>query len=160
MIATNLKLGLMLGTLLSVAIVTTNVIWPSLVGHPSPDSLVSEGVGWIFVVALVCCAGYLRVRRTSKVGDGAITGGVITFIAFGIAMFTFVIIDNLFLQIVSQQPEKIWLFERSGFPDMRSYLNHANLRAFWTALPVITVFGAICGIIGGYVSRFAQARTP
>lgn len=156
--ATNSSLGLLLGALLSVVIVATNVIWPSLVGHSSPDNQSTESAGWILVVVLVCSSGYFRMRLTSRVQDAAITGGVITFIAFGMAMFTFVIIDNLFFGLVSQQPEKIWLFERSGFPDMRSYLDHANLRAFWTALPIVTLFGAICGMIGGYISRFAPRR--
>lgn len=69
------------------------------------------------------------------------------------AMATFLIIDNLFFSIVAQHPEKVWLFEHSRFPNMRSYLNHANLRAFWTVLPVITLFGAICGLVGGYLNR-------
>jgi hypothetical protein len=42
---------------------------------------------------------------------------------------------------------------------MQSYLNHANLRAFWTALPLITIFGAICGVFGGYIARYAGRRT-
>ena len=156
--ASNLRLGLLLGILLSAAIVTTNVIWPSIVGHPSPDNELSECIGWALVIAIVGWTGYLRIQSTKRLREAAIAGGMISFIAFGMVMVTFLVIDNLFLGVVSQQPEKIWLFERSGFPDMRSYLNHANLRAFWTALPIITVFGAICGIVGGYISRFAQSR--
>jgi hypothetical protein len=135
------------------------VIWPSFVGHPSPDNGLSESIGWAVVIFLVGGVGYFRVRGTSKLRQAALAGGAISFIAFGIAMITFLVIDNLFVDIVAQQPEKIWLFQHSGFPDMRSYLNHTNLRAFWTALPVITVFGAICGIIGGYIGRATGRRT-
>lgn len=83
-------------------------------------------------------------------------GAVISFVAFAMVMATFLIIDNLFVSIVAQQPEKIWLFEQSRFPDMRSYLNYTNLRAFWTALPVITVFGGVCGLVGGYLNLFVR----
>jgi len=158
MTVSNFRLGLLLGALLSAAIVATNVIWPSFAGHPSPDNDLSESIGWAVVIALVGGAGYSRVRSTSTLREAAIAGGAISFIAFGIAMITFLVIDNLFVEIVSQQPEKIWLFQHSGFPDMRSYLNHTNLRAFWTALPAITVFGAICGIIGGYIGRVTGCR--
>ncbi|MEP6983409.1 MAG: hypothetical protein ABI853_07170 [Sphingomicrobium sp.] len=154
----NLRLGLLLGGLLSAAIVATNVIWPSFAGHPSPDNELSESIGWAVVIALVGAAGYFRVRGTSTLREAAIAGGAISFIAFGIAMITFLLIDYLIVDIVSQQPEKIWLFKHSGFTDMRSYLNHTNLRAFWTALPVITVFGAICGTIGGYIGRVTGCR--
>lgn len=158
MTASNWKLGLLLGILMSVAIVVTNVVWPSLVGHPSPDNELGESIGWIVIIAIVCGAGYLRVRATSTLREAAISGGTISFISFAIVMITFLAIDNLFLGIVSQQPEKIWLFQHSGFSNMRSYLIHANLRAFWTALPVITVIGAICGLVGGYVGRSTRRR--
>lgn len=154
----NLKLGLLLGLLLSVAIVATNVIWPSIVGHPSSDNVLSESIGWFVIAALVTSAGYLKVRTIPTLREAALAGGAITFIGFGMAMLTFLAIDNLFLGIVSQEPEKIWLFHRSGFPTMRSYLNHANLRALWTALPVITVIGAMSGMAGGYIGQLRRPR--
>ena len=156
--ASNLKLGLLLGILMSVAIVATNVIWPLLAGNPSPDNELSEGIGWLIVILIVFAAGFFRIRRTSNLRDAAIAGGTITFVAFAMTMLTFLVIDNLFIDIVSRQSEKIWLFQRSGFADMRSYLNHSNLRALWTALPVITAFGAICGLAGGYVGRLVQGH--
>ena len=159
MTVSNFRLGLLLGALLSAAIVATNVIWPSFVGHPSPDNELSESIGWAVVIALVGGAGYFSVRSTSTLREAAIAGGAVSFIAFGIAMITFLVIDNLFLDVVSQQPEKIWLFQHSGFPTMQSYLNHTNLRALWTALPIITVFGAICGIIGGYIGQATSRRS-
>lgn len=147
----NLRLGALLGLLLSVAILITNVIVPTVAGHPSPDNELSESIGWFIVIAVMCWVGFLKLRRTSKLGDSVLAGAVISFVAFAIAMTTFLIIDNLFLSTIAQQPEKIWLFEHSRFADMRSYLNYTNLRAFWTALPVITVVGAACGLIGGYL---------
>ena len=155
----NLKLGALVGLLLSFAVLISNVVVPSLVGHPSPDNEFSESIGWFIVLAAVCWVGFLKVRRTSRLRDSATAGAVISFVAFAIAMSAFLIIDNLFLSIVAQQPEKVWLFEHSRFPNMRSYLNHANLRAFWTALPVITLFGAICGLVGGYLNRLVQHFT-
>ena len=155
----NLRLGALLGVLLSIAILVTNVIVPAFAGHPSPDNELSESIGWVIVIAVMCWVGFLKVRRTSRIRDSVTAGAVISFVAFAMAMTTFLILDNLFLSIVAQQPEKIWLFEHSRFPDMRSYLNHTNLRAFWTVLPVITVFGALCGLVGGYLSVLVR-RLP
>lgn len=152
----NLKLGALVGLLLSFAVLISNVVVPWFVGHPSPDNGFSESIGWFIVIAAVCWVGFLKVRRTSRIRDSASAGAVISFVAFAMAMITFLIIDNVFLSIVAQQPEKVWLFEHSRFPNMRSYLNHTNLRAFWTALPVITLFGAICGLVGGYLNRLVQ----
>lgn len=159
MMRDNLRLGALLGLLLSCAILITNVIAPLLVGHPSADDDLSESIGWI-VIAAICWIGFLKVRRTSRIRDSVTAGAVISFVAFAMAMATFLIIDNLFLSVVAQQPEKVWLFEHSRFPNMRSYLNHTNLRAFWTVLPVITLCGAVCGLVGGYLNLFVSHRKP
>lgn len=156
MMGDNLKLGALLGLLLSFAILISNVAVPSLVGHPSPDNEFSESIGWLIVIAVICWISFLKVRRTTKIADSVTAGAAISFVAFGMAMATFLIIYNLFLPIVAQQPEKVWLFEHSGFSNMRSYLNHTNLRAFWTALPTITLLGAMCGLAGGCLNRLAR----
>ena len=154
----NLKLGALIGLLLSFAILVSNVVMPAFVGHPTADTEFSESIGWIIVIAIMCWVGFLKVRRSSRIIDSVTAGAVTSFVAFAMAMLTFLVIDSLFLSIVSQQPEKIWLFEHSRFPDMQTYLVHTNLRAFWTALPVITLFGALCGLVGGTVSLLAQRR--
>lgn len=159
MTSENLKLGILIGAVLSIAVAGTNVIFPSVIGHPSADSELTESVGWALIIALICFLGFLKVRRTARIRDSAIAGTVITFIAFAMTMTTFLVIDNVFLSIVSQQPEKIWLFERSGYPNMRSYLNHTNLRAFWTALPLITLLGGACGLVGGCLNWWASRDT-
>jgi hypothetical protein len=155
----DLRLGLLLGLLLSAAILATNVIWPSLAGHQVPDNGFSVSLGWLAIIGLIGFAGFLRVRATSRLREAAIAGATISFIAIGMAMVTFFAIDNLFFGIVSQQPEKIWLFQHSGYSNMQSYLNHSILSAFWTVLPVITALGAICGIVGAIIGRSIQRRT-
>lgn len=161
MTSENLKLGIMIGAVLSIAVAVTNVILPSFTGHPSTDTELTESIGWLFVITLIGTIGFLKVRRSARIRDSVIAGAVITFVAFAIAMTTFLVIGNVFLSIVSQQPEKIWLFERSGFRDMRSYLNHTNMRAFWTVLPIITLVGAGCGLVGGCINWLAsRVRLP
>jgi hypothetical protein len=149
---TDVKLGAAVGALLSAAIVMTNVALPAMTGHQTPDTALGESIGWLLVIAMVAWVGFRRVRRTSSVRQAALAGGIVAFVAFALAMTTFLVIDNLFLGIVSRQPEKIWLFEHSGYRDMRTYLNHANLRAFWSVLPVIALIGAVCGGAGGFLN--------
>lgn len=158
MALTNLKLGLMLGLLLSASIIATNIFIPWLTGHPTADTNFSESIGWVVVVGIICLVGFKRVRTTASVLEATWAGGAIALIAFAVAMVTFLIIDDLFVTIVSQQPEKIWLFRHSGYSDMRTYLNHTNLRAFWTVLPIITAAGAFCGLMGGYLAQFLRAH--
>jgi hypothetical protein len=149
---TDVKLGAGVGALLSVAIVMANVALPALTGHQTPDTVLSESIGWLVGMAIVVSVGLRRVRQTSSVREAALAGGLIALVAFALAMTTFLVIDNIFLGIVSQQSEKVWLFEHSGYGDMRTYLNHTNLRAFWSVLPVIALIGAICGGAGGFIN--------
>lgn len=155
----DLKLGVLVGVLLAAAILITNVLVPVIIGHATADTEVSESLGWILVIGLIGGIGFMRVRRTSSVRESALAGGIVSFVGFAIAMVTFVVIDNVFLGIVSQQPEKIWLFQHSGYRDMRTYLNHVNLRAFWAVLPLISLLGTICGAAGGFLNLLVRRRT-
>ena len=154
----NLRLGTLVGALLSFAILISNVVMPWFAGHPSPDNEFSESIGWIIVIAIMFGVGFMKVQRTTRIRDSAMAGAVISFVAFAMAMTTFLVVDSLFFSIVAQQPEKIWLFQHSRFHDMRSYLNHTNVRAFWTVLPVITLVGALCGVVGGFLSSLVRRR--
>src|SRR5438270_10180981 len=121
MALTNVKLGALVGALMSLAILIANVVLPTFIGHPTPDTELTESLGWLALIMLIGWVGFRRVQQTSSVRGSALAGGIISFIAFGLAMATFLLIDNLFVGIVSQQPEKVWLFEHSGYSDMRTY---------------------------------------
>jgi hypothetical protein len=75
-----------------------------------------------------------------------------------ITMLAFVAIDNLFLDVVSRQPEKIWGFQHSHEPSMRAYVNHGLLRGFCTVLPIQTAIGGLFGLLGGAAGRLGAAR--
>jgi hypothetical protein len=69
-------------------------------------------------------------------------------------MLTFTIMDNLFLDIVSQQPDKLWGFQhQQTFHTMRDYVNDGLLRGALFVLPVMTLLGAGWGTIGASVRK-------
>lgn len=71
-------------------------------------------------------------------------------------MITFVIVNNLFLSIISLQPEKIWGLQHSGDPNMRAYVNHAAMRGVFV-LPVFVAVGGLCGTAGGLIVSKASS---
>lgn len=56
----NLRQGVLLGLLLSFAILVTNVVVPSIAGHPTPDNDLSESIGWAVVIAIMAWVGFFE----------------------------------------------------------------------------------------------------
>jgi hypothetical protein len=141
--------GLVLGLILMLGIVWSNVVVPS---HESDD----EYTAWYaaFYLGLFVYFGVAG----AVFGRGALTGAVTALLSVGIAMLTFIVIDNLFLDIVMTQPDKMAAFATSGLTDPRDFVNRGNLLALAIALPVLMLIGAACGALGGAI-RTRVARS-
>jgi hypothetical protein len=144
----NAILGILLGLLMAIGVIVTNVLLP-LVHVDLAENQLTEALPWAVVVMVIAGAGWSRRR----VGAGARAGGTVAFLAFGIVMLTFLLVDNVFLDLVSQQPEKQRLLHESGYQSMRVAVTMAQLRALITVLPVLSVLGALVGGLGGMVAK-------
>ncbi len=144
--------GLALGSVMSVAVIVTNVVFPS---HESDDEYgLLYAIGYLGLFALFSVGGYLASKRTNSLRSGAVGGVVTALLSIGLTMLTFIIIDNLFLDIVSQQPDKLWGFQhQQTFHTMRAYVNDGLLRGVLFVLPVMALLGAVLGIIGASVRK-------
>jgi hypothetical protein len=144
--------GLALGMLMSVAVVLTNVVFPS---HESDSEYgFLYAVFYLGLFVLFGVGGYLASRSNTSLRSGAAGGAITALLSIGLTMLTFIVIDNLFLDIVSQQPDKLWGFQhQQTFATMREYVNDGLLRGTLFVLPVITLFGAVFGAIGAGVRK-------
>lgn len=150
--------GLALAAALVLGIVWSNVIVPS---HESDD----EYTVWYLVflaglLAYFTLSGLAAVRGGASLAEAAITGCITAVLSTGVALVTFVVIDNLFLDIVMQQPDKASGFARSGLTSQRDYVNQGILLAFATALPFMAAVGGGCGTIGGLLAARFRQRHP
>jgi hypothetical protein len=85
-------------------------------------------------------------------------GALTAFVGLVLIIATFALLDNIFLETVSQQVDKTRGFERSHYASMRAYINCNHLMGVVTVLPVFVLIGAACGGIGGLlVSRPGSA---
>jgi hypothetical protein len=140
--------GLVLGAILMVLIVWSNVIVPS---HESDD----EYTVWYLAFYLGLFV-YFGVAG-AVFGRGALTGAVTALLSVGIALLTFIVIDNLFLDTVMTQPDKMAGFAASGMTSARDYVNQGN-PSILVVLPFVMLIGAVCGALGGAI-RSRVART-
>ena len=145
------------GALFSVLVVLTNVVFPS------PNESDDEYTGWYIVLylglfLLFTIGGALNSERAHPLRSGAIGGAVSALIMVAMIMLTFVIIDNVFLDIVSQQIDKINTFRaQTTYTSMRDFINDGLLRGLVIVLPVVAIVG---GALGAFASSLRQRLSP
>lgn len=137
---------------LSVDIVLTNVVFPSR----QDNDLLDVSLSYLAVFAVLATIGYLAVRRGTELAGAALSGAVAGAVIGLLTAGTFFAVDNVWLDIVSQQQVKIDGLAQSGGGSMRDYIN-AGLVGVAVFLPImLAAFGAVLAVGAG---GFAQWRT-
>jgi hypothetical protein len=155
------RTGLIAGAVwlvISVELFLSNVVVPA-----TGDDTIAIIGSYLFVFGALFYIGRLAARsgaaRRVQVFAGAAAGVLIGVLTIG----SFAVIDNVWLSIVSRQPQKIDGFARSGAASMRAYLNHGLIGPAVFAVIVFGVTGAALGAFGGMVgdhSGVSAATTP
>jgi hypothetical protein len=153
--------GLIVSAAIAVLVVLTNVVFPG--GPNESDGDPEYVVQWFItvgVLALLLVAIGARGRRRqpqqrlSGMFAGAWAGGVL---AVMVTMI-FLVVNNVWFDIVSQQHDKRVAFATSGWTSMRAYINVTQLRGGIFLLVMLGVVGAMLGLIGGLL--FGGAKQP
>jgi hypothetical protein len=142
---------------ISVEILLSNVVFPST----GDDDTVPVLISYLCIFGAMFLAGFLAARagagRWMQIAAGALAGALIGLLSAA----TFAVVDNVWLDIVAQQPNKIDGFARSGAASMRDYINQ-GLIGVAVGLPLgLGFFGALFGLAGGLAGdRRAPASAP
>jgi len=147
--------GLLLGSLLCVAIVATNIVYPQF-DYFGMNENVAMLLSLAVLLVFFAATGFLASRPTGRIVVGTRVGALTALIGMGITMLTFVAIDNLFLAVVSKQPDKMWGLQHSQFTSMRTYINVSHLRGLVFVLPLFVLVGAGCGTIGAALHKLVR----
>ena len=135
--------------MLAIIISLSNVVFP----NNSPDS----SPGMLFVAFLIgeyiIWSSYHANSRIKKKNIALKIGVFTSLIGFIFAMLTFAVIDNIFLNIVSQQADKVLNFHNGHYSSMRVMINLGLIRGVLFGLPASMIFGLICGFIGSSLSK-------
>jgi hypothetical protein len=141
------------GALLSGLVILTNVVFPS------PNESDDEYTGWYIVLylglfLLFAIGGVVNSGRARPLRSGAIGGVATALIVVGMIMLTFVVVDNLFLDIVSQQIDKIAAFRnQTTYTNMRDFINSGLLMGALVALPFCALVGGVLGAVASLMRR-------
>ncbi|MEU4215216.1 hypothetical protein [Actinoplanes sp. NPDC026623] len=131
-----------IGAGLAAEILLGNVVRPPV----TDDDGVAVVVSYLCVLAAMFLAGLLAARDGAGRAGQALAGLTVGVLIGVLIIATFVIVDNVWLDVVARQQAKIDGFAHSGAASMRAYLNHALIGPglFFTA-----GFGAVGAILGG-----------
>lgn len=156
--------GLILSALIAVDVVLTNVVFP-----PGPDEsdsdpeYVWQNLATYAVIALLLVAIGARAGRSvggrsvggrmTRPAAGAVGGGVAGVVIAALVTLTFVVVNNAFLSIVSQQHDKRVAFAASGWASMRAYLTVEQLLGGLFLVVALGLLGGALGLLGAAVFR-------
>jgi hypothetical protein len=90
-----------------------------------------------------------RRARAAPAVAGVKAGAAAGLVVAALTMATFLVVDNLFFDVVSQQHDKVVSFAASGWSSMRAWVNWQLLGGSLFVLPGATVLGAVLGYLGG-----------
>jgi hypothetical protein len=160
--------GLVLSALIAVDVVLTNVVFPA--GPDESDSdpeylwqnLALYSALALLLVAIGARAGRATFtagatgRRMPRPAAGAVGGGVAGVVIAALVTLTFVVVNNAFLSIVSQQHDKRVAFAASGWTSMRAYLTVEQLLGGVFLVVALGLVGGVLGLLGAAVFRRRQ----
>ena len=137
------RYGLYMGALFMPLIVLSQVVFPSTRSDDDFGGLIL-GV-YLATFLYYGAAGFLGARGSGRPRDGARIGALTAVVGMGLIIATFAAVDNLFLETVSQQVDKIRAFEHSHYSSMRAYINWSLLEGTAFVLPALAMIGAAPG---------------
>lgn len=140
--------GLLLGVFMLVLLVLVTLpAFPILLETPFVV------VGVVTPVAVYGLTGFRATQAAGRVVAGTLAGALVGAISGGISGLSVLVVDLLFFDSVSQQPEKILNFHASGLPTMRDYLIANGLHNGMIGLVLGTVGGAVIGVGSALISK-------
>lgn len=147
------RYGLYMGALFLPLIVFTKVVFPSTRSDDEWGPLIL-GVH-LAIFLYYGAAGFWGARQTGRLRDGIRIGALTAVVGVAIVIATFAAVDNIFLETVSREVDKIRGFElhHSQYPSMRAYINWSHLKAALFGFPIVAMLGAASGGVGGILAR-------
>jgi uncharacterized membrane protein YozB (DUF420 family) len=153
--------GLILSALSAVGIVLTNVVFPAGPDESDsdPEYLIQSAALLAVMSILFVVIGVRARRRRDALAAGARAGAAAGVVLAVMVTLTFLVMNNLFLGIVSQQHDKRLSFAASGWTSMRAYLTVQQLEGALILVPIAAIGGAVLGLVGAAVAA-RTARPP
>jgi hypothetical protein len=143
--------GLVVAALVTISVVLTNVVFPPGPNESDsdPEYVIQSLVTYGLIAVLFALIGARGARRTGTLGGGLRAGAVAGFVVALLTIVDFLVVNNLFFSIVSQQHDKIVAYQASGWTSMRAYITVQQLFGALFVIPAATLVAGVLGLVGG-----------
>jgi hypothetical protein len=150
----------MIVAVLAVSAGLSNVVFPG-----GPDSSDSDPLNeaailacYVVIAVLLMLVGARGYRRAGNAGGGFRAGsGAGLVLALGVTS-TFLLINNVFFDVVSKQYDKRMAFAHSGWTSMRAYVTTQQLIGGAIMIPVGLILGGLLGCGAELLRTLGRAR--
>jgi hypothetical protein len=148
----NLRLALAVAVIPTIAYILHDLVFQL------PDNAHEATLGFFVTIAgllsVWASSGYIIARRVNGTRSRIIAGAAAGILSVGILWITSIVLNNLFVDRMSYEPDRMRAFHQSGYATMREYLHHQG----WGPAPLLMFVAAIVGAIGGAVRRRTRRR--
>jgi hypothetical protein len=150
--------GLIIAALIAIGVFLTNVVWPAGPDESDsdPEYIIQNLITYGFILLLLVLIGARGGRRTHTSAGGAKAGAAAGAVIAVLGSLTFVVVNNIWLSVVSQQHDKRIAFADSGWTSMRAYLTVQQLEGMLFLLPALAIVGGLLGFAGGWLFKPRQ----
>jgi hypothetical protein len=143
--------GLIVAAGIAVVAFLTVVVFPPGPNESDddPEYLVQIFAAYLILALLLTAIGAHGRRRGENLLAGLKAGAAAGLVIALMVFVTYLVIDNAFFSVVSQQHDKRVAFARSGWTSMRAFVNFQMLTGLFVVTPMATAVGAGLGFLGG-----------
>jgi hypothetical protein len=155
--------GLILAAVLAVVAFLTVVVFPPGPNESDddPEYLVQLLAAYVLLAIALMAVGAHARRRSASPYAGLKAGAAAGLVIAVMVTLTYLVINNAFFPVVSQQHDKRVAFAASGWTSMRAFINMQTVRGLFVIVPLATAVGAVLGFLGAALlarTRLAPAR--
>jgi hypothetical protein len=137
------------------------LIFLSNVVFPGPDNAISLLAGYLYLMTAFVAIGAAASRACVQPWSWPVAGAAAGVVMATLINGTFAWVDNAFLDVVSQQPQKIADFHASGMTSWRAFIDLSLERQVLGITIEFTVFAVLFGTLGAVAAaRRRLDRAP
>lgn len=118
-----------------------------------PDNEGEASLGFFLTLAglllVWASSGYIIARSSNGTRSRIIAGSITGIVSVGVVSLTFAVLNNMFVDRMSYEPDRIRAFQQSGYATMKEYLHHQG----WGPAPLLMFVAAVVGALGAAARR-------
>jgi hypothetical protein len=108
------------------------------------------------LLAIWASSGYVAARWPTRTLPAVGAGVLAPVVSTAMLCSTFVVLNGLFIDRMSYEPDRLLAFHRSGYATLQQWWNHQQ---GWGPFPILICAAAVVGALGGLTQALRRSAT-